>query len=353
MKVLVYGAGAVGSYLGASLAAQDQDVTFVMRPTAAETLGKAGLRISRPGSRNLNIQPQVVTSLRQAFLEDERYDLILLTVKSYDVAEALNPLIAFCPKPFPPVMTLQNGIGIEEMVVQTLKTKAIIAASLTTPVSRQTPDHIQVEKSGRGLAISPVSDKTDVSQWLEILKQAGIETERVKDFRSMKWSKALLNMIGNASSAIVNRHPQAIYKYEPTFNLEMEMLREALDVMKAKKLKVVDLPGTPTTRLAFSLRRLPDFMVKPVLTRLVAGGRGDKMPSFHMDLASGRQENEVLYHNGAVAAAGKKEGVATPVNRALSNILLKMSHGDLDWRIFDGNPQRLVEEVAKYRRDSH
>lgn len=352
MKVLVYGAGAVGSYLGASLAAQNQNVTFVIRPSAAETLGKAGLRISRPGARSVTIQPQVVTSLRKAFLEEDGYDLILLTVKSYDVSEALNPLIAFCPKPFPPVMTLQNGIGIEEMVVEALKTKAIIAGSLTTPVSRQTPDHVQVEKSGRGLAIAPLSDKTDVSQWQEIFIEAGIETKRVSDFRSMKWSKALLNMIGNATSAIVNRQPQAIYKYEPTFNLEMEMLREALDVMKAKKLKVVDLPGTPTNRLAFALRRLPDLMVKPVLTRIVAGGRGEKMPSFHIDLASGRQENEVLYHNGAVAAAGQKVGVATPVNRALNDILLKMSHGDVDWRVFDGNPQRLVEEVAKYRRDS-
>jgi 2-dehydropantoate 2-reductase len=129
----------------------------------------------------------------------------------------------------------------------------------------------------------------------------------------------------------------------------MKMLREALAVMKAMKVPVVDLPGAPATRLSQGVRRLPTFLLKPILARLMDSGRGDKMPSFHMDLTAGKKKNEVVYHNGAVAAAGKRVNVPTPVNTALTDILVKMARGEIDWTVYDGNPSRLVEEVERYK----
>lgn len=349
MNILVYGAGAVGSYLGACLVHSGHEVTLVTRIVAAEAIAKSGLRLSYPTASDLLVRPHTVTALRQAFLDDARYDLILFAVKSYDVEEALNPFIAFAPRPYPPILTLQNGIGIEEVVLEALDGAEVVAASLTTPVSRLTPDHVRVEHEDRGLALAPTHKKQDIGPWVSLFKEAQIHCLRVGDYRSMKWSKALLNMLGNAASAILNRHPGAIYKVARTFDLEMEMLQEALEVMKRRKIKVVDLPGTPATRLSLAVRRLPNFMVKPVLSRLVAEGRGDKMPSFHVDLSNGRHKSEVLYHNGAVAAAAYELGIPAPVNRAYTDILLKLARREMNWKAFDGNPQRLVEEVDKYR----
>lgn len=349
MRILVYGAGAVGTFVGARLVHQGHDVTLVTRIVAAEAIAKNGLRLSQPSGPDLLVRPRTVTSLRQAFLDDQRYELIILAVKSYDVDEALNPLIAFGPRPYPLLLTLQNGIGIEELIIEALETDGVIAGALTTPVSRLTPDHIRVEHAGRGLALAPTTKKQDIRPWVQLFSEAGIPCQRLRDHRSMKWSKALLNMLGNATSAILNRHPGAIYSHGPTFELEMEMLAEALRVMKRLKIKVVDLPGTPTTRLAFAVRRLPNALVKPILSRIVSEGRGEKMPSFHVDLSNGRSESEVLFHNGAIADAAQKVGLPAPVNHALSDILQKLVRQELDWKIFDGNPQRLLEEVDKYR----
>lgn len=349
MKVLVYGAGAVGCFVGARLVNHGHDVTLVTRIVAAEAINKNGLRLSQPDGPDLLVRPQTVTALRQAFLEDRQYDLVVLAVKSYDVDEALNPLIAFSPRPYPPLLTLQNGIGVEELIIETLETDGVIAGSLTTPVSRLTPDHIRVEHADRGLALAPTAKRQDVRPWVALFSEAGIPCRRVRDHRAMKWSKALLNMLGNATSAIINRHPRAIYKYGPTFDLEMEMLEEALRVMKRLKIKVVDLPGTPTTRLAFAVRRLPNSLVKPILSRIVAEGRGEKMPSFHVDLSNGRKKSEVRFHNGAVADAAQQVGISAPVNHALSDILQKLARQEIDWKVFDGSPQRLLEEVDKYR----
>jgi 2-dehydropantoate 2-reductase len=165
----------------------------------------------------------------------------------------------------------------------------------------------------------------------------------------MKWSKALLNIVGNATSAILNRRPGLIYKSDILFDIEVRMLKETLAVMKAKKINVIDLPGSGAKRLAFGVQRLPKSMLKPIMTNLVSSGRGDKMPSFQIDLMAGKGKSEVLFHNGAIAQAGQEVGIVTPINAALNDILMRLTLEELDWREFDGRPKRLAVEIKRYQ----
>jgi len=287
-------------------------------------------------------------SIRQAFEDEASYDYILLCVKAYQAEDALNELLAFNPSP-PPVITLQNGIGVEEMYLSELGPERVTAGSLTTPLSHETYQTIIVERRDRGLALAPTSSGRDISEMVTLFQEADVETEAVADYRSMKWSKALLNMVGNATSAILNRHPRVVYNYKPTFRLEMEMLKETTAVMRRQGIKVINLPGAEASRLAFSTRWLPSAIVKPILSGIVASGRGNKMPSFHVDLTAGRQQNEVTFHNGAIARAGIELGIPTPVNAALNDILTKLARREVDYDEYDGKPKRLVEEVERYR----
>ncbi len=347
MEILVFGAGAVGGYLGARLAGAGHDVCLVTRRPAAEAITQHGLTIVQDGRQTV-ARPVVVPALRQAFMDGSSYDLIILTMKSYDAQAALYELVAFCPS-IPTVITLQNGLGIEETFALELGAEQVIAGSLTTPLSHETTQNIVVERSDRGLGLSPVMPGADIGRWAQMFQTAGVETVLFDNFRSMKWSKALLNMIGNASSAILNRHPGMIYNYGPTFDIEMQMLKETLAVMKAKNLLVVDLPGAQAKRLATAVRRLPKSLVKPVLSSMVSSGRGNKMPSFHIDLMAGREQNEVSYHNGVVARQGVDLGLKVPVNTALSDILTKIALKEIDYQVFNGRPKALVAEVELYK----
>jgi 2-dehydropantoate 2-reductase len=347
MNILVYGAGAVGGYLGARLAQANHNVTLITRPIMADIINATGLEVHE-GSSVIQTRPAAVISLRQAMLNNAAYDVMLVSMKSYDVEAAINELIAFCPDP-PPLITLQNGIGIEELFVAQFGAERVIAGSLTTPLTLDTNQSILVERSDRGLALAPVQAKQNIGRWVELFQAAGVNTQACPDYKAMKWSKALLNMVGNASSAILNRHPKVIYGYEPTFRLEMVMLKEALAVMKKLKLKPLNLPGSPASRLAFGVQRVPPSLLKPILANMVAGGRGNKMPSFQTDLAAGKDKSEVLYHNGAVAKFGRLQNVATPVNTALTDILLKIAHKEIDYQEYNGKPDRLVAEVRKYQ----
>ena len=350
MDILVFGAGAVGGYLGGRLAHAGYNVTLVARGQAAAAIQKHGLTVIEEQQQYFS-KPTVVTSFRQALVDDAHFDLILLCMKSYDVTAALNEMVAFSPSP-PPMITFQNGIGIEETFVNEFGFENVIAGSLTTPISHEAYRTIIVERIDRGLALAPTEAKQDISRWVNLFTGVGIESVDLKDYRSMKWSKALLNMIGNATSAILNRHPKVIYGFQPTYKIERDMLKETLSVMKGLKIKGIDLPGVQTRRLIFSTKWLPDAVVQPTLSKIIAAGRGNKLPSFHLDLVSGKSENEVVYHNGTVAKIGSSLDIPTPVNMALNDILMKLVRREIDYELFDGKPKRLVSEVNKYRQEA-
>jgi 2-dehydropantoate 2-reductase len=198
------------------------------------------------------------------------------------------------------------------------------------------------------MGMAPAQPGGDVGRWADLMGKAGIRVQQVADHQALKWSKALLNIVGNASSAILNRPPAVLYRSPMVFQLEMRMLREALAVMKAMRLGLVNLPGAPARHLAAVVQHAPDFLLQPLLTRIVNQGRGDKMPSFHIDLWGGKGRSEVVFHNGAIAKAGRTVNVLTPVNQAFNDILLKLIRRELDPAEFDGNFQRLATEVNNY-----
>ena len=131
----------------------------------------------------------------------------------------------------------------------------------------------------------------------------------------------------------------------------MGELREALAVMDAKKIPVVPLPRMPTMALAFALRYLPPRWYQPIFRRAIASGRGEKMPSLHMDLSAGKRRSEVSYLNGAVAHHAAEVGLAAPINRALTETLEGIVEGKVAWEEYRRRPERLVEEVRRRTTD--
>jgi 2-dehydropantoate 2-reductase len=134
------------------------------------------------------------------------------------------------------------------------------------------------------------------------------------------------------------------------FRLEIAQLRETLAVMERLKIKVVDLPGTPVRLFAFAIRRLPLSISRLVLPRAIGGGRGGKMPSFHIDLYNQRGKSEVVYLNGAVADYGERNQVPTPANRFLSDTLMALTLGVLPIDAYAKDLQKLLTAFERFRK---
>jgi 2-dehydropantoate 2-reductase len=113
MRILVIGAGAVGGYFGGRLTEAGKDVTFLVRARQAEAIRKHGLRILSPHG-DATVHPKLI-------LADEiagAYDLIILCVKAYSLAEAINDFAA-AVGPGTIILPLLNGMRhIEHLTKQ-------------------------------------------------------------------------------------------------------------------------------------------------------------------------------------------------------------------------------------------
>jgi 2-dehydropantoate 2-reductase len=224
-----------------------------------------------------------------------------------------------------------------------LGTDKVIAGTVTSSVARREVGDITLEKlRGVGLADGhPLS----LCLW-EALNGANLNARLYPRPADMKWSKMLTNLMVNATVAILDMQPSAVLAHPGLFRLEISMLREALAVMKAQGISVVDTPRTPVRLLALAVY-LPAFFSRPLMVRTVGGGRGGKMPSFHIDLHAGRGKSEVEWLNGAVARYGEKFGVPAPVNKQLTEILSGMTRGEIPLSEFRGKPEKLLEKLTK------
>lgn len=343
MRVLVYGAGAIGGYIGAKLAQNGQPVALVARPDTAERINAQGLVLAEPG-RLTTQHMAAYPSLAAALHTGEAYDLVVLGMKSYDLEKAMIELVSAGPLP-PAILTTQNGIGVEEIVGRAAGSACVIAGAVTLPVRREAGNHLIVEKQGRGMGLAAVDGSDAAAPVAVLLRGAGVEVALCADYQAMKWSKALLNTMSNATAAILDMSPRELYRVPAIVKLESRMLRETLAVMDRLGIPVVDLPGAPVRWLSRGIRLGPYLLMRAILRRGVAGSRGDKMPSFHIDLHSGRPDSEVVYHNGAIATAGERHGLAVPVNRSLNDTLMRLVRGEADIAWYARRPDRLLAEI--------
>lgn len=352
LKFLIFGAGAIGTYIGGSLALAGYDVVFVEQPKVAEDLRARGMRLDltlderRKTKEASLLDPSafvIVSSLEDA-LRYGPFDLALFALKSFDTQTALEGLKPLADK-MPPILCLSNGVSNEPAIAEALGKDKVIYGTVTSAIGRRGAGDIVLEKL-RGVGIArghPLSEKLN-----DALNKAYLNSRLFEDAASMKWSKMLTNLIANPTSAILDMTAAEIFANNNLYKLEIEMLKECLAVMEAQGIEVVDLPGAPVRALAFATR-LPLWLSKPFLARAAGAGRGAKMPSFHIDLHSGRGKSEVEYLHGAVVRAGENFDVPTPVNKMLTDTLLVLTRGEIPLEEFARQPERLLSKVEGAR----
>jgi 2-dehydropantoate 2-reductase len=318
MKVYVVGRGAVGSYLGDRLASIGVEVAYAPRAIDAVTPYDA--------------------------------DVAIVATKAYDTdgaIETLRKAIAFPEKCV--FVSPQNGVGNEEKLAEAFGANSVVAAALTVPVDLDRDGRVRAAKEGGGLAFAPVGESA--YNWLvATFASSGLRVSVVEDWRALKWSKLALNVVANASCAILNVLPARMVHFEKIYTLEIRMIREVSAVMAAMKLKPIDLPRGPVRALVASAA-LPSPLARAVMARQIAGGRGSKLPSLLLDLRAGKTHSEVGWLNGAVAAAGHANGVPTPVNSVYTRVLDDIAHMPQLWAKYRERPEALLSEVeAEMRR---
>lgn len=337
---LIYGAGAIGTYLGASLLLHGQKVVFLEKPTAASHISENGLRLNIHTQEHRLLHPIVFSSLPEA-LAHAPYDIVVFALKSFDTNSVLDLVHPYAAD-FPPVLCLQNGVENESAIASILGTDKVIAGTIISSARRRGPGDVVLERL-RGMGVS--SQHPLSSRLVAALSDAGLNAHLFSSPSVMKWSKMLTNLIANASSAILDMPPSDVLRSPDLYAVEIAQLREIIHVCRAQQIPIINLPRTPVRLLAWVVSRLPPSVSRPFLSRFMGTGRGDKMPSLHIDLHSGRGQSEVDYLNGAVVRFGDLYAVPTPVNRWLNTTLLNLTSGEIPLKTYAQNSDRFLADL--------
>ncbi len=314
MKIYIVGAGAVGTYLGNALESVNLDVAYAPR-------------------NHTDVTPYDA-------------DVAIVAVKAYDTDGAVETLRRAIRYPEKTVfMTPQNGVGNEEKLAAAFGEDRVIAAALTTPVDRVPSQNGKVRAATRegGLTLAPLGNSA--YDWLvAAFNSTGLRTHTVSDWRALKWSKLALNVVANASCAILNVLPNRMVDFDEIFTLEIRAIREVRAVMSAMDISPIDLPRYPVRALQ-AVATLPSPIARRLLAGRVAGARGTKPPSLLLDLRAGKPHTEVDYLNGAVSCAARDHGVAAPVNAVYARVLEDIAHMPQLWAKYRERPDTLAAEV--------
>lgn len=274
-------------------------------------------------------------------------------MKAYDVDTAINqlaPLAARSPSLL--IASFQNGVGSEEKLAAAFASRTIISGSLTSPVSMPQPGVVRLERRSGGVALATMRGSSPAAAGLaDAFQRSPLLTRTYPDYRALKWSKLLLNIMANATSAILDLTPGQIYADRQLFRLELAMLRETLAVMRAAGIGTVNLPGAPAAWMASLVTWAPAGAAQFVLSRMVTRGRGSKMPSFYYDVPRGEKTAgsrpgrcEAPCLHGAIVHAAQAHGLPAPVNEQLLRVLMDLVERRQPASAWQRQASRLVDE---------
>jgi 2-dehydropantoate 2-reductase len=346
-SIVIFGAGAVGGYLGAKLmqGGTAGAVTLVGRQAMVEAVRSQGLMLREAGESGV-ARPAATSSIADL----PACDLVILTVRAYDVERSLPEVQALLGNGGL-LLAMQNGVGSEELLAGALGRDCVLAGALTVSAGMEQPGIVTRYSRQGGVALSTMSG-APVPPWITAAFQdSGLPTMVLSDYRSLRWSKLLLNMIGAATTAVLDIDMTALVNNAALFRVEQLALREAVRVMDAQHIQIVRLPGYPVPRLRLVMQ-LPRRLAQRLLGPRIGAARGGRAPSMRADMARG--QTEVTFLNGAVAEAADRLGIRAPVNAALSTLTLQLVRNPKRRAEFSGRPDALLDYLAGYdQRPTH
>ncbi|HLY93873.1 MAG TPA: ketopantoate reductase family protein [Gaiellaceae bacterium] len=194
MKVVVAGAGTIGSLFAAHLARVADASVLVRREEHARALNDAGLRVS--GHSDFTARVDAATD--PAELGDA--ELVIVACKGGDLETVATGLAGSFPGAT--VMTTQNGLGAEE-IVGAHGDWPLLSAVTFMSGTRHGDAHVEYVLD-TATWIGPYRDTTgdDARRVAELLVSAGLKAEGFDDLRPAQWSKLIFNATVNATAAL-------------------------------------------------------------------------------------------------------------------------------------------------------
>jgi 2-dehydropantoate 2-reductase len=225
MRIVVLGAGALGSIIGGHLARAGHEVTLIARGERAASLERHGITIT--GLADFTVPVAVATDPRRV----AEADVLVVAVKTYDTEAALESVRDLR---LGSALSIQNGVLKDEQLAHTFGWDKTLgaAAFLSGGVTPAGAVHFTVNEY-LVLGELPAGVSPRVQSFVDALVAAGIRAESVSSVRSVEWSKYALFMSWMAP-AVLTRLPSYEFQIHPDTAVVVARLVRETGLLAAK-----------------------------------------------------------------------------------------------------------------------
>jgi 2-dehydropantoate 2-reductase len=290
MDVVVFGAGSLGSLIG-GLLARASDVTLVGRDPHVERVREDGLRIS--GAVDERVFPDAVTDGRGLDA-----DLAVVTVKSFDTAEAAD---ALATGSYDAALSLQNGLTEETLADRLEPATTVLAGTATYGARLLEPGHVECTGAGRVVlgarrgGTDPLAERAG-----KAFRDAGVETLVAANMPRRRFEKLAVNAGINAVTALARVRNGAL-RDGPGARLARDAARETARVARAEGISL------SAGRAVAALDEVVDA---------TAANHSSMLQDVETD-----RRTEIDAINGEVVARARTHDLSVPANRTLTDLV--------------------------------
>ena len=297
MKIVMLGAGALGSTIGGTLAMGGNDVHFVdMWQEHVDLINKDGLHMT-----NEKEDWYVRVDARTTADTIGEADLVIVLVKSFATKQAVEQLKQTnVIGKNTLVMSLQNGLGNEETIASIIGSENVISGKTYVGGRLIQAGYISAGVQGKWTYIGELNGEiTDRIQTVcNVFNDAGLLCEVSDNIKGLIWDKLLINVAAGALCGITRLPYGPLYEEDYIKDVAVAAIQEGIQVAKAAG--VVLKSEDPQYPWVAASEGLPGTFKTSILQSLEL-----------------KRPTEIDFINGSIVEWGKKYGIATPVNQTL------------------------------------
>lgn len=323
MRAAIYGAGSLGTILGAYITKNGGNIELINRNKAhIEALKKNGATVT--GTVNFK---QEVT----AYTPDEMsgmYDIIFLMTKQQQNREVVTSIKKFLADDGV-IVTLQNGIP-ELLISEIVGEQRVLGCTVAWGATMKEPGVCELTSAPDSLTFSLGSLSQQQSHHLDNVKKllelmGSVEID--KNFIGSRWSKLLINSAFSGMSAVLGCTFGEAAKDKESRKIVQALIKECIDVCAAGNIKIEPVQGKDIVKLLDyknPLKKAVSFFIIPIAIRKHALLKASMLQDIEKN-----KKTEVDAINGVVSAFGRKFGVPTPMNDMVVDIIHHIENGEM------------------------
>lgn len=323
MRIAIYGAGSLGTILGAFISKAGIEIELINRNMAhVEALKNNGAQVVG----TLHFRQPVV-----AYTPDEMnglYDIVFLMTKQQhnkEVVQKLNSYLA----PDGVLVTFQNGLP-EMQIAEILGEERVLGCTVAWGATMKEPGVCELtsEPDALSFSLGAISEKRSkhFAKVKDLLERMGtVDVE--ENFLGTRWSKLLINAAFSGMSAVLGCTFGEAAGPRDSRRVVQALIKECIDVCEAGGIRIEPVQGKDIVKLlnyTNPIKKAFSFFIIPIAIRKHAKLKASML----QDIEKGKL-TEVDAINGAVSEYGRKVGCPTPMNDRVVDIIHKIEKGEL------------------------